>query len=65
MSDHETIAALRVFGGDFDRQLAELAARADEHNLDRIKRAFADEWNRAAELAQLAKASRLQPTTAR
>lgn len=45
-ADLNTIAAMQQWGGHFVKQLAELALRADYHNLQRLKAAWPEHWQR-------------------
>lgn len=49
-NDLNTIAAMQQWGGHFVKQLAELALRADYHNLQRLKAAWPEHWQRYADL---------------
>lgn len=49
-ADLNTIAAMTQWGGHFVKQLAELALRADYHNLQRIKAAWPEHWQRYEQL---------------
>lgn len=49
-ADLNTIAAMQQWGGHFVRQLAELALRADYHNLQRLKAAWPEYWQRYEQL---------------
>ncbi len=44
--DREVLNAMRKFGGSFAAALAEAAMRADDNNLQRIKDAFPEMWER-------------------
>jgi len=41
-----TIKAMRLYGGDFCKALAEACSRADDANLERIKDAFPELWEK-------------------
>lgn len=56
VTDQAIIEAMKLYGGDFHRALADAAERADATNLLRIKSTFSDDWSHFAELA--ARASR-------
>lgn len=49
--DHEIIDAMRTYGGSFVRALAEAAACADCGNLQRLKEAFPDYWEKYEDIA--------------
>lgn len=49
-ADLNTIAAMQQWGGHFVRQLAELALRCDYHNLQRLKAAWPEHWQRYEQL---------------
>lgn len=53
--DLEVIRAMRVHGGAFVSALGEAAGNADEKNLQRIKEAFPEYWERYAFLANIHK----------
>ena len=50
--DLVVIDAMRRFGGDFARTLAELATRADMENLQLIKATWPTYWANYADLAE-------------
>lgn len=49
--DRIVIEAMRKFGGSFAAALALACMKADENNLQRIKDAFPDMWERYTEVA--------------
>jgi hypothetical protein len=50
-TDHEVIDTMLLLGGNFVQHLARAFCAADAVNQQRLKLAFADEWQRYAELA--------------
>lgn len=55
IKDCEVIRAMRVYGGGFVSALAEAARNADEENLQRIKKAFPEYWERYKNMAKVQK----------
>lgn len=49
--DHQTVAAMEMYGGHFVRALARLCHHADDINLAKIKAAWPEVWERYEELA--------------
>lgn len=52
MNDYLVIAAMQKHGGSFVKALALAAFAADPDNLDRIKTAFPEMWERYRNLAK-------------
>lgn len=50
--DHAVVDAMEKYGGSFVKQLAELARRADQVNLEKIKYTWADYWLQYTEMAK-------------
>ena len=61
MNDQDVVNAMRVYGGNFIRHLAETFLAADSYNQQRIKAAFDREWRHYAALAEEAAHQRRQP----
>ena len=53
VTDHDIVTAMRTFGGSFIRALAAAYQAADAPNQQRIKDAFADEWENYAAIVRL------------
>jgi hypothetical protein len=50
--DLKVITAMRYYGGDFVRALAEAALRADADNLSKIKSAWPEAWSHYTRMAE-------------
>lgn len=53
ITDHDIANAMVRYGGSFISALGQAWLRADQHNGDRIKAAFAEEWQTYEELARM------------
>ena len=51
--DNVTIEAMHRYGGSFVQALAEAARLADDDNLDRIKKAWPEYWQRYSEMGKI------------
>jgi len=52
VTDFEIVEAMARYGGSFMRALATAAHHADPVNLEKLKRAFAEEWDEYRRLAE-------------
>jgi len=50
--DFETVEAMRMYGGSFVKQLAELYNCADHINLQKIKDTWPEYWKQYSEMAK-------------
>ena len=50
--DVQVLEAMRTYGGEFIRRLAELAAIADAENLAKLKHTYSNYWDEYRTMAQ-------------
>ena len=53
--DFEIVDTMKRFGGSFVKSLADACFKADAENLERIKKAFPEIWERYQEMTNLVK----------
>lgn len=51
--DHQTIEAMKRYGGGFVKALADAALLADDINLERLKAAFPEYWKKYSDMARV------------
>lgn len=50
--DFGMIAAMRIYGGDFIKCLADLLSKADDNNYDKLEKAFPEYFERFRGMAE-------------